>query len=272
MADHPTLKDGAGGTFRPATDEVVIGGVTTQVPRVKLGFGADGFYLEVQDADGLRFPIGGAALGSPADAAWGGTGPAGLNAVMKGLYALMAAGIPLSGAVSLLNAEGVKGQFGGITANVSTTITRPGDTTPYSAGDLVSPATAVYPQLALARTAGGSFEATAMRLASDCPGLAGVSMRVRLWGNAAPTYPNGDNAAYNANASAGAGANYLGSYVGMFEQFSGKATAILAPEVRPALVKLAAGQTNVFWDLQTLDPFNPGAANYFAVTAEVRQD
>lgn len=60
MADNIRVKDSLSGLDVPvATDD--IGGVDYQ--RVKAGWGVDGVYAETADADGVRFPVGGAQVG-----------------------------------------------------------------------------------------------------------------------------------------------------------------------------------------------------------------
>ncbi|HEY3695141.1 hypothetical protein [Phenylobacterium sp.] len=165
--------------------------------------------------------------------------------------------------------------IGATASNPASTLTRPANTTAYTANNLVgSSVTAgsvVVPSFTAARIAAGSFRVAELRLASNhTTGLAGVQVTVRLW-TAAPTYTNGDGGAY-AVATSGAGVNYLGTFVGTFEQFADGAAAILSSQsgfVRS--VKLASGQT-VYWDLQALTAFTPQSGKTFTLTPSLEQD
>jgi hypothetical protein len=53
MADNTTITNSTGGIETVALDEVVYGGLTIKVERVKLGFGADGAYEDISDTNAL---------------------------------------------------------------------------------------------------------------------------------------------------------------------------------------------------------------------------
>jgi len=266
MADNVQITQGSGTNV--ATDE--IDGV--QYQRVKLGWGADGVYSDVSAA--APAPITDAGVGLVSDAVYSGSGDGSLISLVKKLVAQFTAGFSLSGSVSLADAEGVKGQIGGMVANPQATFSRPADIIAYSANDMIanstSGASVAYGTLVAARTAAGSFQIDRLRLGTNhTTGMAGVNLRVRLWG-AQPVYSNGDNSAY-AVSSGPSYAPYYGSFTGTCEQFVDVAVAMLTPDNGSPCIKLGAGQA-IYWDLQTLDGFTPQSGKQFSVSAEVKQD
>src|ERR1700742_2403902 len=154
MADNVNVTPGTGAVV--AADDV--GGALYQ--RVKPAFGPDGTALDVQDIDTNRLPVGGASVGNPSDSAWV-SGNGSMIAILKNMASKLAAGISITSGLSLGNAEGVKGQFGAITANPSASFTRPSGTTAYTSGQMIAnnatAASVDYGTISAARVSSGSF-------------------------------------------------------------------------------------------------------------------
>ena len=161
----------------------------------------------------------------------------------------------------------------GHTENPSSVLTRPADTTAYTANDLVASNTTagsvVVPSVTVMRSDGGGASIPKLLLLSNhATGLSGVGVTVRLW-SVAPTYTNGDNGAY---AVATGGAGYLGKFTGTFEQFGDGAAAELVPAVGSfEAIKLAAGQL-LYWDLQITSAATPQSGKTFTLVPQVLQD
>lgn len=159
------------------------------------------------------------------------------------------------------------------TANPTSVLTRPANTTAYTALDLIASSTTagsvVAPTITVAATAACSSDIALLKLTSNhTTGLAGVSVSVRLW-TTAPTYTNGDNGGY---AVATGAAGYVGKWSGVFEQDADGARATLTPEGGfPVSLKLASG-TTAAWDLQTNADFTPQSGKTFTLTAYAKQD
>lgn len=159
-------------------------------------------------------------------------------------------------------------------ANTSTTLTRPADSTGYTAGDLVANNTTAgsvtVPTVTVARVAGGSgMIRSAILKTNHTTGLDAINFTVDIW-SAAPTFTNGDNGVY---AVATNGDKWLGSLSGSFRQFADYASAMLAPDggVGELSFKLASG-TDVYWTMRTNGAFTPASGKTFNLVANVAQD
>jgi hypothetical protein len=257
MADNVAVTAGAGTSV--ATDD--IGGVHYQ--RMKVTHGADGtatdtssaapFPVDLRQVAGASVAVGNgvAAAAQRVTLANDGTGVVGLNA-----------------------GENQIGKVGGSLAQpASSTLTRPANTTPYTALDNVAnnatAASITSPTITVARVAAGSVTIPRLKLrTSATTGMEGVSFRIDLWASA-PTFSSGDNVAY---AIATGAANFLGSFTGFFRQFADGAVAECTPEYGvPIAAKLASGQAIVA-TLQTLTDFTPISAQTFIITPDVYQD
>jgi hypothetical protein len=267
MADDILITQGSG--TKVATDEIA----GRHFQKIKVAFGLDDSSTDVTAAN--PFPVTDDAIGNQSDSAYSGSGDGSVIALLKKLVALFIAGFTMSGSVSMADAEGVKGSFGGMTNNPSASITRPNNATTYPAGSLIANATTntavTYGPISnVARVAGGSFQIDRMRLiSSHTTGLQGVTVRVRLYYGAAPTYVNGDGGNWVINIGSG---GYLGSFVGTFEQFNDSACAILVPDAYSPCVKLPGSQQAIFWDIQAVDGFTPQASKTFILVVESKQD
>lgn len=160
--------------------------------------------------------------------------------------------------------------------NPTSVLTRPADTTAYSANDLVASSTTagtvVVPSFALniynVTSGAGNGFITRLRLASNhTTGLAAIDVAVRLWA-VAPTYTNGDNGAY---AVATGAAGYLGKFTGTCEQFADGAVCNLSLAVGQHISVKLASTNDVYWDLQAVTGFTPQSGKTFTLTPEIVQ-
>lgn len=171
--------------------------------------------------------------------------------------------------------ENHTGQMGGHTANPTSTLTRPANTTAYSQNDLIASNTTAgsvaVPSVSVARVAAGSCMIRRVRLSTNVTtGWGGAALLVRLW-SAAPTYTNGDNGAY---AVATGAAGYLGAFNVVLEQWADGAVGAGSPVVGGDVgIKLASGQV-IYWDVQTIGSagLTPISGQTFTLTPEVYQD
>lgn len=154
--------------------------------------------------------------------------------------------------------------------NPSSTLTRPANTTAYAANQLVgnnvTAGSVTVPSVAIVNTAGGALIPRVRLTTNKTSGWDQVTIRVRLW-TAAPTYTNGDGAAYVPATGAAA---LLGSYDVLLTQFGDGANGVGAPAVGNAvMVKLASG-TALFWDMQYVGTaaLTPASGQTFTLTAE----
>lgn len=155
--------------------------------------------------------------------------------------------------------------------NPSSVLTRPANTTAYSAADLIANNTTAgsitVPSVTIARTSGGNAKLNRLRLLTNkTSGMGSINIAVELW-SAAPTFTNGDNGAY---AVATGAANYLGSTQFSFTQVADGAYATAPIVDGPLAIDLASG-TDIYWTAQTLSAFTPASGQTFTLIAEVEQ-
>jgi hypothetical protein len=154
--------------------------------------------------------------------------------------------------------------------NPSASFTRPGDTTPYTIGDLIAnntTAASVLPlTFSLSNSFGtGRFRLTRIRLSKTGTTNTNANFRIHLYA-ATPGIPaNGDNGAFS---TAGA-ANWLGnidvaSMVAFTDGCAGTGSAASGSEM---FVNLAAGST-VFAYMAALAAYVPANAEVFTLTIE----
>lgn len=146
----------------------------------------------------------------------------------------------------------------------ASTFTRPNDTTPYDALDVVADSTAAPTVLEFAGigAAGGHVmlsDATFLCTGNAVPGTLGV-LRVHLYGSE-PT-AIADNAAYNLPA--GDRDKYLG-YIDFPTPIDLGDTIWSQVKEINKMVKLAAGSTSLFGILQTIEACTPAASLGFTI-------
>jgi hypothetical protein len=181
----------------------------------------------------------------------------------------------VGGSASIPAGENHMGQVGGTTANPTSTLTRPANTTAYAQNNLVASSvtagSVTVPSVTAARVTAGSAMLRRFRLTTNkTSGWDGTTFTVRFW-SVAPTYANGDGGAYSVSTGA---ANYLGSANVTLSQFGDGATGIGVPTVGTEIaVKLASGST-ILWDLQYTGSaaLTPASGQTFTLIPEELQD
>jgi hypothetical protein len=225
--------------------------------------------VEVTNDTGSPLPVSATALtnldadvGSPADAAWSGTGDGTVIALLKAAALAETAATPAG--------ENFIGATGRRVVAVEATFVRPADTTAYASGDLVANSTTAGSvaalSLALARVTAGGFSITRLRLRKSSTGVANASFRVHFY-TAAPTATNGDNGVWLTNGAA----NYRGSIdVTMDRAFSDGAAGMAAPS--PDFdIRLASG-TAIFALIEARAAYAPANGETFGLMVEAVQD
>lgn len=159
------------------------------------------------------------------------------------------------------------------TYSPTSVLTRPANSTPYTAGNLIASNTAsgsvTVPSVVAAGAHGGGFHISSLILTTNASGMGGVSLQINLW-NAAPTYSNGDGGAYSVNTGS---ANWLGSFtVPSMIQGGDGAWGAAVPDVGSSLDRnCASGTSSIYWDLTAKNAFIPGNAQTFTLSlTEVR--
>jgi hypothetical protein len=161
-------------------------------------------------------------------------------------------------------------------ANPSSVLTRPANTTAYTAGDLVASNTTagsiVVPSIAAAGGAAGSGSLLSFRLLTNATtGMGGVAFAIEFW-SAAPTFTNGDNGAY---AIATGAATWLGSAtVANMVQVADGAYGVAVPDTVAAIDFALASGTSIFWTLQVTNSgaFTPTSGQTFTLAAAAQQN
>ena len=157
----------------------------------------------------------------------------------------------------------------------ASTLTRPANTTAYSANDAVSnnaTAGSVTAQTAaFSAIADHPVTIDRVRVRSTDTGVAGKAFRVYLF-NSDPTASSGvgggDNAAWSQKL-----AGFIGSVSGVFRAFSDGSVAIMVPDEGARIIaKPGSGVTTIWLLFQTLEAFTPSAnSTTFIATLEGMQ-
>lgn len=143
-----------------------------------------------------------------------------------------------------------------------TALTRPANTTAYTANDAISDNATIGSVTAKSITVSDVNDDTItlerMRLVSTDTGIQAKSVRVFLY-NSDPTansgVQGGDNAAFS-NKLAG----FIGSMSGTFRTFQDGAVAVLVPDEGSRIICApTSGARTVYWQLQAIDAFTPSA-------------
>lgn len=153
--------------------------------------------------------------------------------------------------------------------NPSDTFTRPADTTPYAAGDLVANSTTAGSVTALsfgssARYSTGAGRIVRVRISKTSLSLTNAQFRLHIY-SAAPTgIANGDNGAWSTEI-----AGYLGSaFVTLDRAFVDGAYGDV--ELAGIYFKLASG-SSLKGLLEARAVYTPASAEVFTVTPEIQQ-
>lgn len=160
---------------------------------------------------------------------------------------------------------------GGYVVNPTASFTRPADTVPYAAGDLVANSTtagSVAPlSLTTARLAAGSFRVMRVKLRKSGLVREGALFRVHFY-SAAPTIANGDNGAFSTSGAD----TYLGfADVALDIAFTDGVVGFGMIPHNGIAQKLASGQA-VFALIEARAAYIPANAETFRVDIDVSQD
>lgn len=171
------------------------------------------------------------------------------------------------------------GEFGLRSAIIaaSSTITRPGDTTAYTSGDLVANSVTAGSVAALqfttaARISGGNGRITGARIQKSTNGVSGAAFRLHLF-TVVPTFTtSGDNDPISGNVVASA-KGYIG-YIDITTMvgFSDVAWGTGAPDnTRRALDFVAVAQT-LYGIIEARGSYTPGSGEVFTVSIMAQQN
>jgi hypothetical protein len=165
--------------------------------------------------------------------------------------------------------------IGGKTANPTSVLTRPANTTAYQQDQLVASSTTagsvVVPSFQATPAAGGGGALRRARLETNATsGMGSVAFQIDLW-SAAPTFTNGDGGNY---VVATGSASWLGSmtFSGLTQAGDG-AYGVAVPDTGSDISFSLTGQ-NIFWTLNCINAagFTPISGQTFTLTPEIFQD
>lgn len=147
--------------------------------------------------------------------------------------------------------------------------TRPADTTPYAAGDLVANSVAagsVAPmQFTVARVAAGSGVIRRPRLRKSGTSIVNASFRLHLYATA-PVAANGDNGVWLTSKAA----DYLGSFDLVVDRAFSDGAASAPQTANNGIAFALASGSVVFGLLEATAAYTPISAEAFTVTLEVQ--
>lgn len=181
----------------------------------------------------------------------------------------------VGGAGSLGASENHIGAVGGGIARVSATFTRPGDTTPYTAGDIVSNSTSATTLIALAgiaRVNGGSGYLVGIRLSTNLKSIT-PRFRIRIFNASNPTL-SGDNAAFQSkytDESKRVARFDLAAMITPIDTTNSDMSSTEDDTIRIPFV-CAGGSTTLYIALETLDAFTPANGESFTLTLKADQN
>lgn len=151
--------------------------------------------------------------------------------------------------------------------NITGSFTRPGDTTPYTSGDLVANSTTAGSVAAVELRAVGAYPqgASIVRRAvvrKSGTGTTSAAFRVHLYRTSSITFANGDNGAWSTNQVA----NYLGALdITEMRAFTdgayGAGVPVFGSEI---MIRLSSGQS-VWAVLEARGGYTPGNAEVFTI-------
>ncbi len=149
----------------------------------------------------------------------------------------------------------------------SATFTRPGDTTPYAAGDLVAnhgTAGSVVPMsLSVGRYTGANGRIKSVRLSKSTVTLTAAAFKVHFY-TVSPTPANGDNGAWSTDQAA--------AYVGSVGLTMDKAFTDGANGRADCDLPFTAVVNTIYALLEASGAYVPGNAEVFVLKAEIEQD
>jgi hypothetical protein len=206
------------------------------------------------------------ALGGPVYVAWGADPTATSNGLRVDPGGPRAITCNPGDKLSFITAPDVPAEIGKINTRhfniAGTTLTRPTNTTPYSANDSVSDNATAGSVTALPVTVSDTNDdpvnVTQVLLDTTDTGFGGKTVRVHVF-NSDPTASTGvgagDNAAWSQKR-----AGWVGSFSGTMTAFSDGAKGVLIPDGPTVLIcNPETGGKRLWWQLQTLSDATPSA-------------
>jgi hypothetical protein len=196
---------------------------------------------------------------------------AGVSRTVNTLPALGSAVSASSLPVVIASDQGTVPVKSGVTVTVSTSFTRPADTTAYAVGDLVAnnvTAGSVVPLTFanVVRTAGGGGMIRRMKLRASSTVLTNASFRLNLYTTAPATVTNGDNGVFSTSGVA----DFIGSiFVTLDRAFTDGAIGFGTAEIN---LDLPSSNTSIFGLLEAQGIYTPTSAETFAVDLDILQD
>ncbi len=174
----------------------------------------------------------------------------------------------------VLSVQGIAGGTpqavaGALVRGSATPFTRPGDTTPYSLGDLVANNTTAGSVVALsitnaARVSGGAFMIRKLAVVKSGTGVSLAAFRVHVF-TTAPVVTNGDNAAYLTTLKA----SWIGAFdVTVDQVFGDGAKGNGVPSYGNEVSGVATG-TTIYFLIEARAGYTPANAETFGVDAEI---
>jgi hypothetical protein len=159
----------------------------------------------------------------------------------------------------------------------SATMTRPNDTDPYVANDMVANSSTAATVVPMSFTASDVIDAPVIvygiRIATSgtAPGTAGARFRVHLF-RSDPSANTGIKAGDSATFSVNQAAGLIGTLTGTSRVYAdGSSCRCVSDEGVPLICRPTTGARTVFALLQTLDAFTPSAQATYTLTIEAAQ-
>lgn len=208
-----------------------------------------------------------AALGGTSDAAVTAGATGSISAKLRSISRDLVANIVLAAGRNVIGATKTR-----LIAATASAMTRPANTTAYSANDAVSnngtAASVTAVSFTMSDTNDDPILLDSMLVMSTDTGVQGKNFRAYLF-NADPTASSGvgggDNAAWSQKQN-----GFIGTMVGSFKTFSDGSGAVLTPEDGQRIItKPVSGAQTLFALFQTIDAFTP-SANSTTFTATLR--
>lgn len=165
------------------------------------------------------------------------------------------------------------GNVGGHSTRVTTTFTRPADTTAYASGDLVANSTtaaSVVPlTMAVGRVDGGSGMIRRGRIRKSGTSTTNASFRIHFFRAVPGTIANGDNGVFSVSGAA----DYMGAIdVTVDRAFTDGSVGTGVPLAGSEIIFDLASGTALYSLIEARGAYTPISGETFAVTLEIVQD
>jgi hypothetical protein len=257
MANNVTLPAQGAGSASPVVESIDIGGGTQRQ------------VVTVGDRGGNAVDV----IGSLTETApTTDTASSGLNGRLQRVAQRLTSLIALLPS-ALTAAGGLR--VGGTTANPSSVLTRPANTTAYAQLNLiannVTAGSITVPSFTATPATSGTGSIRSCRLYTNkTSGWGGASFLIEFWA-AAPTFTNGDHGAY---AVATGAANWLGAMTVTLTQVADGAYGMGVSNVGSTIDFALSGVSTIFWSLEITSAaaLTPASGQTFTLVPEIFQD